>query len=90
MPLFSYVVTYKSGTHVAQGSHSNFTGFAQTWASNIPAGSIPELTPALRKELTQRAYQGEFAALPNAKHVWRKSLDVGGAVLTVVAVQTQQ
>ena len=90
MPLFSYIVTYKSSIHVAQGSHSNFTGFAQTWASHMPEASLPELTPSLRKELAHQAYRGEFSAVPNVKHVWRKSLDIGGEVLTVVVVQTQR
>eukprot|EP01035_Chromulina_nebulosa_P045703 gene45702-biopygen31586 len=33
MPLFTYIVSYAGADHVAQGSHSNFTGFAMTWAS---------------------------------------------------------
>ena len=90
MPLFTYVVSYKASTHVAQGSHSNFTGFARTWATDIPPEALPGLTPVLRVVLTQRAYQGDFVAVSGVKHVWRKTLDIGGAPLEVVAIQTQQ
>lgn len=89
MPLYTYIVSYKGASHVTQGSHSNFKGFISTWCSNIPTDALPALTPALHKELTSKAYGGEFLAVPNIKHVWRKSIDVGGSSLTVVAVQTQ-
>jgi hypothetical protein len=90
MPLFTYIVTYKGATHVAQGSHSNFTGFVSTWASNIPQSALPGLTPPLHKQLVARAYEGTFAPVSGAKHVWRKSVDLGGSALTVIAIQTQQ
>ncbi len=89
MPLYTYIVSYKGASQVTQGSHSNFKGFISTWCSNIPAGALPALTPALDKELTARAYGGEFLAVSNIKHVWRKSIEVGGSPLTVIAVQTQ-
>jgi hypothetical protein len=90
MPLYSYVVTYKNGIHIAQGSHSNFKGFVSTWATNIPPSSLPEMTPSRRSELKQKAYLGEFVAAPNMKNVWRKTIDIDGSSLTVIAVQTQQ
>lgn len=90
MPLFTYIVTYKGASHVAQGSHSNFTGFAGTWASNIPQGALPGLTSLLHKQLAARAYEGVFSPVSGTRHVWRKSIDLGGAALDVVAVQTQQ
>lgn len=90
MPLFTYVVTFKGALHVAQGSHSNFTGFVSTWVDGIPEGALPGLTPALRKELADKAYQGTFVPIPNVKHVWRKTIEVGGLPVSVVAVQTQQ
>lgn len=58
MPLYTYVVSYKGSSHIAQGSHSNFKGFISTWCSNIPNGSLPELTPNLHKELVSKAYRG--------------------------------
>jgi len=75
---------------VAQGSHSNFTGFTSTWASNIPQGTLPDLNPSLFRQLAARAYEGTFTPVSSAKHVWRKTIELGGATLTVVAVQTEQ
>ena len=90
MPLFTYIVSYKGESYVAQGSHSNFTGFAMTWASKIPATELPTITPALRKELVGKAYGGTFVAVGNVKNVWRKSLELGNSELVVHAVQTER
>ena len=89
MPLYAYVVSYKGATYVAQGSHSNYRGFASTWCANIPMGALPALTAPLHKELAAKAYRGEFSAVPNIKHTWRKSIEIGGNQCTVVGVQTQ-
>jgi hypothetical protein len=89
MPLFTYIVSYKGSTHVAQGSHSNFNGFAMTWATGIPATALPALTPVLRKELKAKAYGG-FVAAEGVKHVWKKTLQIGNADLVVHAVQTER
>ena len=89
MPLYTYVVSYKGATHVAQGSHSNFKGFISTWCSNLPAGALPTLTPALHHDLAAKAYRGEFPPVANIKHAWRKSIELGGSEFVVVAVQTQ-
>jgi|GEM_PF-2542027 len=89
MPLYTYIVTFKGASHVTQGSHSNFKGFISTWCSNIPTGALPTLTPALYKELVSKAYRGEFLAVSNIKHVWRKSIEVGGSEFIVIAVQTK-
>ena len=90
MPLFTYIVSYRESTYVAQGSHSNFTGFAMTWAADIPPSALPSLTPNLRKELVRKAYQGTFSPKSNAKNVWTKSLEIDGHELTVHAVQTER
>lgn len=90
MPLFTYIVSYKSSSYVAQGSHSNFTGFAMSWAANIPDSELTVLTPVLRKELVRKAYGGTFAPVAGIKHVWRKSIEIGGFELTVHAVQTER
>jgi hypothetical protein len=71
VPLFTYLVVYKGAVHVAQGSHSNFTGFASTWAANIPASALPSLTPTLQKDLQRIAYQGAFSLTPGTKHAWQ-------------------
>jgi len=90
MPLYTYIVTYKGATHVAQGSHSNYRGFISSWCANIPVGALPALTPALHKELASKAYRSDFVAVSNIKHTWKKVIDLGGIECTVVAVQTQQ
>ncbi len=86
MPLYTYVTTYKGSTHIAQGRHSNFKGFA-TWIANLPANALPELTPALRKEIDP--YRGDFEPVPNQEKVWRKSLTIGDGELIVIAVETK-
>jgi hypothetical protein len=90
MPLFTYIVSYKGASHVVQGSHSNFTGFAMTWATGVPETSLPALTPVLRKELKAKAYGGTFVAAEGVKHVWKKTLKIGNADLVVHAVQTER
>lgn len=89
MPLYTYIVTYKSSTYVAQGSHSNYRGFISTWCSNIPNGALPALTTALHKELVSKAYGG-FTAVSNVTNAWRKSIELAGSELAVVVVQTQR
>lgn len=89
MPLYTYVVSYKGATHVAQGSHSNFRGFISTWCTDLPARALPDLTPALHRELASKAYGGEFPPIANIKHAWRKAIELGGSEFVVVAVQTQ-
>lgn len=89
MPLYTYIVSYQGASRVTQWRHSNFKGFISSWCSNIPAGALPALTPSLQKELTSKAYGGDFAPIPNVQHAWRKTLDVGGAEFCVIAVQTQ-
>lgn len=90
MPLFTFVVSYKGASYVAQSSHSNFTGFAMSWAANIPESELSVLTPFLRKELTRKAYGGSFVAVQSVKHVWWKSIEVGGSELSVHVVQTER
>jgi hypothetical protein len=88
MPLFTYVVTYRGGSYVAQGSHSNFKGFVSEWAEEFPTDALPGLTPALRRELSHAAYGGKFTPVRNREHVWRKVLMLGGHELVVYAIQT--
>ncbi|MRW89023.1 hypothetical protein GJ699_03405 [Duganella sp. FT80W] len=89
MPLYTYIVSYKGASRVTQGTHSNFKGFISSWCSNIPVGALPGLTPPLYKELVSKAYRGDFIAVENIKHVWRKCIEVGDSEFTVVAIQTQ-
>jgi hypothetical protein len=89
MPLYTYVVSYKGSTHVTQSSHSNFKGFIDAWCTNLPAGALPALTPALHRDLARKAHLAEFPAIANIKHAWRKSVELAGSEFVVVAVQTQ-
>ncbi len=89
MPLYTYIVAFKGATYAAQGSYSNFKGFVSSWSGSLPPNALPGLTPALRSELAQKAYRGEFVEVPNRKHVWKKSIDLGGEEFVVYAVQTQ-
>ena len=88
MPLYTYIAAFKGATYASQGSYSNFKGFVTAW-SDLPPNALPGLTPALKKELAQKAYRGEFLELPNKKRLWRKSIDLNGDEFVVYAVQTQ-
>lgn len=74
---------------MTQDSRSNFSGFVNAWTTDIPPGALPGLTPTLRKELGAKAYHGEFAQVPNRKHVWRKVLELNGEEFVVYAIQTE-
>jgi hypothetical protein len=89
MPLYTYIATFKGATFVGQDRRSNFRGFVSAWTSELPANALPALTPELRKDLSAKAYRGEFVEVPNRKHVWRKSIDLNGEEFVVYAVQTE-
>lgn len=89
MPLYTYVASFKGATYVAQGSYSNFKGFLSAWSGALPENALPALTPSQRKDLSAKAYRGDFTEVPNRKHVWRKSIDLNGDEFVVYAVQTQ-
>lgn len=89
MPLYTYIVSFKGATYAAQSSHSNFRGFVSSWSGDLPENALPDLTPSLKKELSKKAYCGEFAEMPNRKHIWRKTIDLNGEEFVVYAVQTQ-
>jgi len=83
MPLYTYVISFNGNTYVSQSSHSNFRGFI-SWVD-----VVKDISSALKQELAQKAYRGEFYAIENKKHIWRKSIDLGGHELVVHAIQTQ-
>jgi hypothetical protein len=87
MPLYTYVLTFKGATYVAQSRHSNFQGFID-W-TDIPPDALPGLSAKMKKELQQIAYAG-FVEVPNRRHVWRKTLKVRGEDFTVHAIQTEK
>jgi len=49
MPLYTYIVTYRGRSHVAQARRSNFKGFID-WTQ-----AVPDLGPGLKQELAYRA-----------------------------------
>ena len=90
MPLYTYIVSFKGSTYSAQGSYSNFKGFVSSWSGDLPEGVLPGLTPLLKRQLSQKTYRGEFAKLPNRKHIWKKSIDHDCDEFVVYAVQTER
>jgi len=86
MPLYTYVTSYKGAVHVSQGRHSNFKGFP-TWLNSLPPSTLPGLTPDLRKGIDP--HRGDFEPLPNVERAWRRTIQVGDGVLTVVVVETK-
>ena len=89
MPLYTYIACFKGATYVSQGSYSNFKGFVSSWSGDLPENALPGLTAPLKKELSQKAYYGEFVEVPNRKHVWCKTIDLNGERFVVYAIQTQ-
>ncbi len=89
MPLYTYIVSFKGSNYVAQAKHSNFKGFVSSWTSELPPNAIKGLTTELKKELSQKAYRGDFDEVPNRKHVWKKTIDLGGEEFALIAVQTE-
>ena len=89
MPLYTYVASFKGASYVAQASYSNFKGFVSAWSVALPESALPALTSSRRSQLSAKAYNGDFAEVPNRKHVWRKSIDLNGDEFVVYAIQTQ-
>ncbi len=88
MPLYTYVLTFRGASHVAQGRHSNFRGFTTSWVDEVPANALPGFGQ-LRSELSRKAAIGGFDEVPNRLHVWRKTVDLDGDPFVVIAVQTE-
>jgi hypothetical protein len=89
MPLFTYVVSYKGGTYVAQDRKSNFKGWWSSWTSDIPAGALPALTNELKRELAKPWLHGDdWAPVPNRANVWKKAFLLNESEFCVYAVQT--
>jgi len=89
MPLYTYVVTFENSTYVGQASHSNFRGFVSAWCTEMPDTALAGFNSKFKKLLSSKAYQGEFSPIPNRKNVWRKTIDLEGKILEVVAVETK-
>jgi hypothetical protein len=89
MPLFTYVLTFKSDVYVVQGSHSNFTGFYKTW-TDLPKNALPALSNSGRRDLAQMSFKKDFSEVPNQKHVWKKTFKIDGEDFNVFAIQTER
>jgi len=89
MPLFTYVASYRGGTHVDQERRSNFKGFAALVIGRIPDNTLPGLNTALRKSVVEKTYWVEWQPIPNRTNVWRTSFDLDGSEFAIYAVQTQ-
>ncbi|HEY0014211.1 MAG TPA: hypothetical protein VGB79_15315 [Allosphingosinicella sp.] len=88
MPLYTYISSYRGGVHAEQGRYSNFKGFASGVSSQIPEAALPGLTPALRKELAEKAYRCEWVAVPGRSGLWKSAFALGGSDFVVHVVET--
>ena len=89
MPLYTYVVTYNDSNYVGQGNYSNFRGFISAWCSEMPDTALKSFNASLKKQLTQKAYQGAFDPVPNRKNVWLKKIDLNGKPFTIHTIETK-
>ncbi|NJL10635.1 MAG: hypothetical protein HC908_12010 [Calothrix sp. SM1_7_51] len=89
MPLYTYIVSYKGDTYIAQDKKSNFKGFVSSWTSEIPSGALKSLTPNLAKELHKIAYSGDFTPVSGRTNIWRKTILLDDSEFVVIAVQTE-
>ncbi len=69
MPFHTFIVNFKGSTYAAQGSYRNCKGFVSAWSGDLPDDAVPGLIPNLRWGLSQKAHRGEFAEVPNRKHL---------------------
>ena len=84
MPLYTYIVSYKTRSYVVQLQRSNFQGFYE-WVSEIPEDIIPK---ANKSELAAKIMRTQFSPVSNRKNVWSKSVEIDNADFTVFAVHT--
>jgi hypothetical protein len=88
MPLYTYIVNFKSESYVVQGRSSNFTVFFDALTRDVPIRLFPHLVSALKSDSCREIVYGQFIEVPNRRNVWCKKIDVDGSVLTVYVVQT--
>lgn len=90
MPLYTYISSYRGALHAEQGRYSNFKGFASAALSRMAEGSLPGLTPTLRREMGEAAHRCEWEAVPNRRNVWRTAFLLGGSDFVIHVVQTEE
>ena len=89
MPLYTYIVTYDNSNYVGQESHSNFKGFVSAWCSEMPDNALNGFNASLKRQLSEKAYRGEFNSVPNRKNVWQKCIELNGKPFTIHAIETK-
>jgi hypothetical protein len=89
MPLYTYIATYKGGTHCDQDRRSNFNGFAALMVARWHNDCLPGFHSALQKEIIDKISRAEWLALSNQKHVWVTETQLNGHAFTLHAVQTE-
>ncbi len=90
MPLFTYLVSYQGSLFVEQDQKSNFRGFVAHLLGQMPENALPNVTPALRKELTEALMRSEWQPVPNRTRVWRTSIELRGKPFVIHCVQTEK
>jgi hypothetical protein len=90
VPLYTYILTFKGSSYVTQDRRSNLRGFFSHLVDDLPASALPEMNSTLRKELMQKTSLASFSEVPNRKHVWRNSLEIGGSEFLIYAIQTEK
>lgn len=80
MPLYTFVMTFKGTTKVAQYRRSNYTGFVLTPI----AEAFPHLEPAFGDLMRMRP-----APVPNTQRVWTCATNMSGEAFTLHVVETR-
>jgi hypothetical protein len=89
MPLYTYIATYKGGTHCDQDRRSNFKGFAALMVARWPDHCLPGFSAAIQKEAVDKTARAEWFAVSNQIHVWVTETQLNGHAFTLHAVQTE-
>ncbi len=80
MPLYTYIMSYRGTTKVAQHKHSNYTGFILTPIAKL----FPDLKPAFGDLMRMRP-----EAVDGARRTWACSAPVSGECFTLHIVETR-
>jgi len=90
MPLYTYIASYRGGTHADQDRRSNFKGSAALLLGRMPDGALPYLSKELRTDMVHKAFRCEWTAIPNRSNLWRTAFDLGGHEFALYAIQTER
>ncbi len=90
MPLYTYIATYRGASYAGQNRFSNFKGFASRVIGDVPDGVLPGLDKAMRNDVIEAMWRGQWQPIANRKNVWRNSFEVRGSEFVLYAVQTDE